>query len=49
MFALNFDIIYLFEFSILIKSMMNDETMKMIMCDYKYFMHEMLNLVIERH
>jgi len=48
MFALNFGIIYLFEFSILIKSMRNDEKKKMIVW-LKNIMHEMLNLVIETH
>jgi hypothetical protein len=48
MFALNFGIIYLFEFSILIKSMRNDERKKMIVW-LKNIMHEMLNLVIETH
>jgi hypothetical protein len=49
MFALNFGIIYLFEFSILIKSMRNDEKNENDYVWLKNIMHEMLNLVIETH
>jgi hypothetical protein len=35
MFALNFDIIYMFDFFVLVDNLMNDEVGKMIVCDLK--------------
>jgi hypothetical protein len=47
MFALNFGIIYLFEFLVLVESMKNDERSKVIVYQKKKIMHKMFKFSLE--